>query len=79
MSVLLQSVETAKYVERSDGWTELPAKAREFGGATDALFYCYKHHLRNMQILGQFAYPQKNFTIPLTEIGWTRTAAISEE
>jgi len=78
MSVLLQSVETAKYVEHPEGWTESPGKAREFGAATDALYYCYKHHLRNMQILGQFPDPRKNFTIPLTEIGWTRTGGPSE-
>ena len=69
MSVLLQSMKTAKYVEQPEGWTEHPGQAREFRGATDALIYCYNHHLKNMQILGSFDDPRENFTIPLTEMG----------
>jgi len=67
MSVLLQSIETAKYVEHPVGWTDCPEKALEFGGGTDALIYCYQHRLKNMRILGQFADPKQNFTIPLNE------------
>jgi len=67
MSVVLQSLETLKYVEPLAGWTECPERAREFGGGTDALIYCYQHHLQNMRILGRFDDPQKNFTINLTE------------
>ena len=78
MSVLLQSVETAKYVEHLEGWTERSENARDFGGATDALIYCYKYHLRNMQILGQFDDPQKNFTIHLTESGWIESSGTSD-
>lgn len=75
MSVLLQNVKTAKFVEHPAGWTAHPDKARVFGGATDALFYCYNHHLRNMQILGSFDDPRQNFTIPLTEIARADTSA----
>ena len=78
MSILLQSIETAKFVEHQQGWTEDLGKARDFGGATDALFYCCKHHLQHMQILGHFEDPHKNFTIPLTEIGWARANATAE-
>ena len=66
MSVLLQSMKTSKYVEQPLGWTERPEAARKFGGGTDALFYCYQHHLKNMRILGQFADPRQNFVIPLS-------------
>lgn len=67
MSVVLQSLETLKYVEPLAGWTECPERAREFGGGTAALIYCYQHHLKNMRILGRFDDPQKNFTITLAE------------
>jgi hypothetical protein len=67
MSVVLQSLETLKYVEPLTGWTERPELARKFGGGTDALIYCYQHRLKNMRILGQFDDSQKNFTINLTE------------
>ena len=67
MSVLLQSIQTSKYVDQKAGWTEQLDRAREFSEGMDALFYCYQHHLRNMRILGQFDDPHKNFTIHLTQ------------
>ena len=69
MTVLLKSLENAKYVEHPSGWTENPEKARKFGGAMDALFYCCKHQLRNVVIQG------RDFKIPLTEIGWGAAAS----
>jgi hypothetical protein len=69
MSVLLQSMDHAKYVQQPGGWTETPEEAREFGGAMDALFYCYHHHLDNMRILGRFGDPEQDFTIPLRQLG----------
>ncbi len=65
MSVLLQSMQTAKYVRVTGGWTEQPEQAADFSGGTEALIYCYQHHLKDMQILGQFEDPRRNFKIPL--------------
>lgn len=67
MSVLLQSMVTSKYVEQPAVWTERPERAREFNGGTEALLYCYQQQLRNMQILGRFEDPRKDFTIPLSD------------
>lgn len=67
MSVYLQSIRTEKFVQGPEQWTDRPEQARQFGGGTDALFFCCRHHLADMQILGRFADPQKNFTIPLRE------------
>ena len=69
MSVLLQSMDSAKYVLQPDVWTEIPDNARQFGGAMEAMFYCYHHHLENMRILGRFDDPERNFTIPLRQLG----------
>jgi hypothetical protein len=65
MSVLLQNVRTEKFVRGPEEWTDRPEQARQFGGGTEALFFCYHHHLADMQILGQFADPDKNFKVPL--------------
>jgi hypothetical protein len=67
MSVKLVNVKTSKYVQQPEGWTEREELAREFGGGTDAIFYCYHHHLTNMRILGQFADPRQNFDITLPD------------
>ena len=69
MSVLLQSMDHAKYVQQPGGWTETPEEAREFGGAMEALFYCCHHHLDNMRSLGRFGDPEQDFTIPLRQLG----------
>lgn len=72
MSVLLKSMETAKYVEHPSGWTEKPDRARKFGGPMDALFYCCKHQLRNVEIHG------KDFRIPLADFGYDGADRLAE-
>lgn len=62
MSVLLKRVDSARYVENPSGWTDEPKRARRFGGATDALFYCFRHQLDNMEILGD------GFRIPVPDL-----------
>ncbi len=62
MSVLLKNTETAKFVGQPNGWTDAPERARKFGGAVEALFYCTQHQLRNMEIHGS------DFRIPLKTI-----------
>ena len=67
MSVYLQSLKTEKFVRGPEMWTDQPEDARKFGGGTDALFFCYRHHLADMQILGRFADPHLDFTISLRD------------
>jgi len=69
MSVYLQSLQTDKYVSGPDEWTDQPDKARKFGGGSDALFYCYQHQLKDVQILGRFSNPKDDFTISLKQRG----------
>ena len=65
MSVYLQSLKSDKYVAGPEQWTEHPEQARQFGGGAEALFFCYQHRIGDVKILGRFANPQDNFTIPL--------------
>jgi len=39
-----------------------------FETGVEALFFCFNRHIRNMQILGEFANPQMNFTVPVTDL-----------
>ena len=66
MSVKLLNMKTAKFLQEPERWTEREEEAREFGGGTDALLYCYRHHLTNMRIRGRFPDPRQNFDIKLT-------------
>jgi len=63
MSVLLKSMETEEFVGHPTGWTKQADRARKFGGAMDALFYCAKHQLRKMEMQGS------DFKVPLPEFG----------
>ena len=67
MSILLQNAATAKFVEGPTSWTDRPDVAMHFNGSSEALLYCYEHHLRNMRILGRFDDPRKNFAISIEE------------
>ena len=68
MSVLLQSIRTNKYLIAPNRWTEAEDKAATFVGGMEALMFCYEHRLGEMQILGRFGDPKRDFTIPLTEL-----------
>ena len=63
MSVLLKNLETEQFVGRSSGWTDQLEQARIFGGAMDALFYCARYQLREMEMQGS------DFVILLPEFG----------
>lgn len=72
MSVLLRNLETSQYLETPSAWTEQPDRARKFGGAMDALFYCRKHQLQNVEIQGT------DFRIPLRDIPIKKTDRLAE-
>ena len=68
MNILLQNQKTSNYVTDLSTWTMQHEKAHLFGTGIEALFYCFNHHLRNMQILGEFVNPRMNFTMPVTDL-----------
>jgi len=55
-------------VEGATRWTTKREKAHVFETGVEALFFCFNRHIRNMQILGEFANPQMNFTVPVTDL-----------
>ena len=69
MSILLQNASTSKYVESLTQWTDKPDVALRFEVGSDALLFCYEHHLKNMRILGRFDDPGRDFTIWVEENG----------
>lgn len=68
MNILLQNKRTSNYVNGLSGWTTKREKARVFGTGLEALFFCFNHHVANMQILGEFGDARMNFTIPVTDL-----------
>jgi hypothetical protein len=68
MNILLQNKKTLSFVKDPSTWTTQHEKARPFETGIEALFFCFNRHLKNMQILGEFANPRLNFTIPVTDL-----------
>ncbi|SPE60392.1 hypothetical protein SBV1_410081 [Verrucomicrobia bacterium] len=69
MNILLQNKTTFSYVTDLSTWTRQREKAHMFETGLDALFFCFNRHLKNVQILGEFANPRMNFTVPVTDLG----------
>ena len=68
MNILLQNKTTLAYVTDLPTPTMEPEQAHRFGTGIEALFFCLNHHLKNMQILGQFLNPRLDFTMPVTNV-----------
>jgi hypothetical protein len=68
MNILLQNRKTLTYVTDRCTQATQHEKAHLFGTGIEALFYCFNHQLKNMQILGEFANPRFNFTIGVTDL-----------
>jgi len=68
MNILLQNKKTLTYVTDLSRRTMQHERAHLFGTGIEALFYCFNRHLKNMRILGEFADPRMNFTMPVTDL-----------
>jgi len=68
MNVLLQNKSTLNYVRGPSSWTTKHEKARVFETGLEAFFFCFNHHITNMQILGEFADARMNFTFPVSDL-----------
>ena len=68
MNILLQNRKTLTYVTDLPTGTMQHEKAHLFETGIEALFFCFNRHLKNMQILGEFANPRMNFTMPVTDL-----------
>ena len=68
MNILLQNKKTLTYVMDLSACTTQREKAHRFETGIEALFFCFNRHLKNMQILGDFANLRINFTIPVTDL-----------
>ena len=68
MNILLRNKKTLNYVTGPAAWAMEHEKALSFGTGIEALFFCFNRHLKNMQILGEFADSRMNFTIPVTDL-----------
>jgi hypothetical protein len=71
MKIILQSIQTLKFISLPDllvpnEWTPVIERARPFTTALEAMFYCYRNDIPNMQIRVMYPDQLEDYTIGLT-------------
>jgi len=68
MNIVLQSKKSSAFIEDLAGaWTKEREDAHVFGNGLEALAFCFKRRLNNMQIVATFLDPRMNFSIPVAD------------
>jgi hypothetical protein len=68
MNIVLQSKENSAFVENLGGtWTKDREHAHVFASGLDALVFCFKLRLNNMQMVATFLDPRMDFSVPVAD------------
>jgi hypothetical protein len=69
MKILLQRKDNLEFIEtRGAAWTVHRGRAHAFATGLEAILFCYKRHLADMQILATFADARRDFIVPIAKI-----------
>lgn len=68
MKIVLQSKGSSAFIEDLGGaWTKEREHAHVFANGLDALAFCFKRRLSNMQMVATFLDPNMNFSVPVVD------------
>ena len=67
MTIVLQNKMTLDYVQSPSQWTSHAERALVFASGLEAIYFCFNHHIGNMQIVGNFKDNRMNFTVQVTD------------
>ena len=69
MNIVLQSKGSSAFIEDLAGaWTEERDHAHVFANGLEALVFCFKQRLNNMQMVATFLDPRMNFSVPVVDV-----------
>ena len=69
MNIVLQSKGSSAFIEDLAGaWTEQREDAHVFATGLEALVFCFKRRLNNMQIVATFVDARMNFSVPVADV-----------
>ena len=69
MNIVLQNKRSSAFIEDWAGaWTKEREHAHIFANGLEALFFCFKRRLNNMQIVGTFVDSRMNFSVPVADV-----------
>ncbi len=69
MNIVLQSKGSSAFIEDVAGaWTKDRAHAHIFASGLEALVFCFKRRLNNMQMVATFVDSRMNFSVPAADV-----------
>lgn len=69
MNIVLQSKGSSAFVEDLAGaWTKEREHAHIFASGLEALVFCFKWRLNNMQMVATFVDSRMNFSVPVADV-----------
>ena len=69
MSIVLQSKGSSAFIEDLAGaWTKDREHAHVFASGLEAMFFCFKRRLNNMQMVATFCDSRMNFSVPVADV-----------
>ena len=69
MNIVLQSKGSSAFIEDLAGaWTKDREQAHVFATGLEALAFCFKRRLNNMQMVATFLDPRMNFSVPVADV-----------
>ena len=70
MDIVLQSKGSSAFIEDLAGaWTNEREHAHIFASGLEALFFCFRRRLNNMQMVATFLDSRMNFSVPVADVG----------
>ncbi|HTL58556.1 MAG TPA: hypothetical protein VL361_22910 [Candidatus Limnocylindrales bacterium] len=69
MDIVLQSKGSAAFIgDLAGAWTDERQNAYVFANGLEALFFCFKRRLNNMQMVAIFFDSRMNFSVPVADV-----------
>ena len=69
MKIMLQDKGSLDFIKDLDGgWTGKSELAHAFSTGLEAVFFCFKLRMRNMQIVASFLDTRMNFCVPVCDV-----------
>ncbi len=69
MNIVLQSKGSSAFIEDLSGaWTKEREHAHIFASGLEALVFCFKRRLNNMQMVAMFVDSRMNFSVPVADV-----------
>lgn len=69
MKIILQDKGNSAFIKDLEGaWTESRERAHAFSTGLEAVLFCLRHRMSNMQMVGSFVDPRLDFSVSVSDV-----------